>query len=124
MQILDKHGKPVKNPDPKKGKLKEAVKTVHHPAVKGVKEESHYETVKEYPNGGKEVVKVVTKPGVQAKEAWTEEVPYLLYEPYTPEELKEMETAKKPTVEERLEEIENHLSAIMAYLETLNIPEV
>ena len=32
---------------------------------------SHYETVAEYPNGGRDVRKVIDVPGVPAQAAWT-----------------------------------------------------
>ena len=41
----------------------------YHEAIPGREEEGHYETVVEYPNGGKDVVWVVDKPRIEAKEA-------------------------------------------------------
>lgn len=57
------------------------------PAQEEVKEQFHYEVVKEYPNGGKEVKKVVDiehKPFVPAHE---EKEKIYVYIPYTLEEL-------------------------------------
>ena len=52
-----------------------------------VKEKYHYETIAEYPNGGKDVKKVVDVEAVEAKEAWDEEIPIQKYILYTAEEL-------------------------------------
>ena len=60
-----------------------------------VEEVSHYETVAEYPNGGKDVQRVVDVPGVPAQAAWTEQVPVQRYIRYTDEELAAQEEARK-----------------------------
>ena len=62
-----------------------------------MEEVSHYETVAEYPNGGRDVRKVVDRPGVQAREAWTEQVPIQRYVRYTAEELAAQEEERKKT---------------------------
>lgn len=58
----------------------------HHEAVQGVKEQCHYETLKVYPNGGKDVVKIVDVPGVEPKEAFDEYEDVLCLVPLTIEE--------------------------------------
>lgn len=68
---------------------------VHHPAVEAVEEQSHYEVIAEYPNGGKDVEKVIDVEAVEAreaydevvKEAWTEREAIQIYIPYTEEEI-------------------------------------
>ncbi len=93
----------IENPDLSLGYLKNSVRTEHHEAVEGVQEVWHYETVTEYPNGGKDVKKVVDVPGVEAQAAWDEEVPIQIYVPYTQEELNRMEAERnKPAMEDRL----------------------
>ncbi len=62
----------------------------HHDAVVGQKEEGHYETIKEYPNGGKDVKWVVDVPAVEAKEAYDEYENIQIYIPYTEEELQKI----------------------------------
>jgi hypothetical protein len=52
-----------------------------------VKEKFHYETIAEYPNGGKDVKKIVDVEEVKAKDAWDEEIPIQKYILYTAEEL-------------------------------------
>ena len=49
----------------------------------------------EYPNGGRDVQKVVDRPGVQAQEEWVEKVPIQKYIRYTAEELAAQEEARK-----------------------------
>lgn len=47
---------------------------VHHEAVAHVEEQGHYEVIREYPNGGKDVMWVVDVPYVEGNEAYDEEV--------------------------------------------------
>ena len=70
---------------------------VHHPAVEAVEEQSHYEVIAEYPNGGKDVQKVIDVEAVEAKEAYdelikeayTEREPIHIYIPYTETQIAE-----------------------------------
>lgn len=134
MKIIDEHGNPIKNPDLTKGYLKQETQTVHHDAVAGVEEVSHYET-ETLPDGtpaiyydadgrekGRDVRKVVDVPGVTAKEAYDEEVNVQRYVLYTPEELAEQKKARKeaeekaqlPTAEERLAALEAAMLDLLA----------
>ena len=108
MRILDENNVEITAPDLTLGHLvEEEVFVAHHPAVEAVREQWHYETVYEYLNGGKDVVKVVDVPGVEAKEAWDEYETILRYVPYTEEELAALEEARnKPTLESRVETLE------------------
>lgn len=115
MEIYDQQGNLLESYDEALGWLREDVRIVHHDAVDGVEEKFHYETIKEYPNGGKEVEKVIDVPGVQAQEAWDEEIPIHVYIPYTPEELAAMEEERnKPTPDERLAALEEALDLILS----------
>lgn len=87
MEVYDQNGNPLEEYDLDRGYLKEEARTVHHDAVEGVEEQGHYETVREYPNGGKDVEWIVDEPGVEAKDAWDEETTVYVYVPYTAEEL-------------------------------------
>ena len=111
MQIIDEHGSPIENPDLTKGYLKQETQTIHHDAVAGVEEVSHYET-ETLPEGtpaiyydadgrekGRDVRKVVDVPGVAAKEAYDEEVEVQRYVLYTAEELVAQAEAKKKVEE-------------------------
>lgn len=82
---------------------------IHHDAVEGTEEQGHYETVAEYPNGGRDVRWVIDVEGVAPVLAWDEVVrePYdeiikeaydheeriKVYVPYTKREILELEKA-------------------------------
>lgn len=75
--------------DLSKGYLKaDKVFIKHHDAVLPVDEQGHYETIKEYPSGGKDVAWVVDIPAVEAKDAYDEYEDIQVYVPYTEVELK------------------------------------
>ena len=99
MKIIDENGAAIENPDLTLGYLVDDTEPVEHPAVEGVEEVSHYETVTEYPGGGRDVQKVIDVPGVTAQAAWTEQVPVQRYIRYTEEELAAQEQAKKDAEE-------------------------
>lgn len=106
-EIYNENMERIENPDLTLGYLKPSTRTVHHDAVEGVAEVWHYETVAEYPNGGKDIRKVVDVPGVAAQDAWDEGTPIQIYVPYTQEELDRMEAERnKPTTEERIRQLE------------------
>ena len=96
MKIIDENGAAIENPDLTLGYLVDDTEPVEHPAVEGVEEVSHYETVTEYPGGGRDVRKVIDVPGVPAQAAWTEQVPVQRYIRYTAEELAAQEAARLP----------------------------
>ena len=119
MKIIDdKTGLEIQNPDLTQGRLRSETEAVEHPAQEGVPELSHYETVAEYPNGGKDVRKVIDREGVPAQDAWTEQVPIQRYIRYTAEELaarKEAEQAAQlRTTEERLAALEAAMLDLLA----------
>lgn len=72
-----------------KGYLKEDILITHYEEVKAVEEQFHYETIAEYPNGGKEVEKVIDVEGVEYKPARDEKENIYVYITYTEEELLE-----------------------------------
>lgn len=95
MKIIDETGAVVENPDLTLGYLTDDTEEIIHPAVEGVEEQWHWETVAEYPNGGRDVQKIIDCPGVQAQEEWVEQVPIQKYIRYTTEELVAQEEARK-----------------------------
>ena len=124
MKILDETGAVVENPDLTLGYLVDDTEPVEHPAVEGVEEVSHYETVAEYPNGGKDVQRVVDVPGVPAQAAWTEQVPVQRYIRYTAEELAAQEEArKKQEAKDKLPETVAALNAALADADALNLDQ-
>ena len=108
MRILDENNVEITAPDLTLGHLvEEEVFVTHHPAVEEVREQWHYETIQEYPGGGRDVVKVIDVPGVEAKDAWDEYETIKRYVPYTEEELAALEEARnKPTLESRVDVLE------------------
>lgn len=111
MRILDVNGNEVQNPDLDLGYLTdEKLFVAHHPAVEYVKEVYHYETVKEYPNGGRDVKKVVDIPGVPAQDAWDEYEDIQRYTLYTPEEYAARHANDNlPTTESRVSTLETSI---------------
>lgn len=122
MKIIDETGAVITAPDLELGYLVDDTETVHHDAVEAVEEVSHYETIAEYPNGGKDVRKVVDVSGVDAKDAYDEEVEVRRYILYTSEELAEQaadrekaeQQAKLPNTEIRLAALESAMRDLLA----------
>ena len=105
MKIIDENGAVVENPDLTLGYLTDDTQPLEHPAQEAVAEVAHYETVAEYPGGGRDVRKVIDVPGVPAQAAWTEQVPVQRYIRYTAEELAaQEEERKKAEAQEKLPE--------------------
>lgn len=78
----------LKEYDLNRGYLKDdSIFVAHHEAVEGVAEEWHYEVVREYGNGGKEVKRVIDVPAVPYQEAYDEYEDIQVYIPYTEKEL-------------------------------------
>jgi hypothetical protein len=124
MKIIDETGAVVENPDLTLGYLTADAEEVIHPAVEGVEEQWHWETVTEYPNGGKDVQKIIDVPGVPAQAAWTEQVPVQRYIRYTAEELAAQEEArKKQEAKDKLPETVAALQAALADADALNLDQ-
>lgn len=117
MKIIDENGAAIENPDLTLGYLVDDTEPVEHPAVEGVEEQWHWETVTEYPNGGKDVQKIVDRPGVPAQEEWVEQVPIQKYVRYTAEELAAQEEARKKA--EAREKLPETVAALQKENETL-----
>lgn len=114
MKIIDENGAAIENPDLTLGYLVDDTEPVEHPAVEGVEEVSHYETVTEYPNGGRDVQKIIDRPGVQAQEEWVEQVPIQKYVRYTAEELaqREKEQQEAQQLQAALDKLPQTLEAL------------
>ena len=88
MRIFNTDDIELFDPDMAKGRtVTDKLLVKHHEAVEAVPEEGHWETVIEFPNGGKEVEWVVDVPGVRAQEAWDEYEDILRFIPFTELEL-------------------------------------
>ena len=101
MRILDEDNNEILEPDYDLGyTTEEAIVTAHHEAMEAVEEIWHYEVIREYPNGGRDVKRVVDVPGVRASEAWDETEAILRWHPYSAEELAAIEAEKQAALEE------------------------
>ena len=98
MRILDKDNNEITSPDLENGYLKnETIVIKHHEAVEASPGKSHIEVVKEYDNGGKDVITVWDEKPVKAKEAWDETEEIQRYHEYTADELAKIAKAKEET---------------------------
>lgn len=106
--------------------LHDRIFIAHHEAIEAVKEVYHYETEREYPNGGRDVKKVVDIPAVEAKEAWDEYDDIQRYKLYTPEEYAERHKYDSiPTTETRVSVLESTVSELtnmIAMMMTTMVP--
>ncbi len=96
-----------------KGYLKDDYLETTVPEVQAVEEQSHYEVIAEYPNGGKDLEKVIDVEGVEYQPEHTIQTPITVYVPYTDEELAQQEIATKS---ERLAELTNDFAQVEAGL--------
>ena len=120
MEIYNQNMEPIESPDLSLGYLQPSTRTEHHPAIEGVAEVWHYETIREYSNGGKDIQKMIDVPGVEAKPAWDEEISIQIYIPYTQEELDRMEEERnKPTQEDRIKALEEENKYLKETLEII-----
>ena len=100
MKIIDEHGVELTEaPDLTLGRLVDDVEIVHHDAIAGVQQVSHYVPIEHLANGSTIVEEVIDVPGVDPQPAWDEEVPVMRYIRYTAEELAEQAEAKKKAEE-------------------------
>ena len=124
MKIIDETGAVVENPDLTLGYLTDDTLPLEHPAQEAVAEVAHYETVAEYPSGGRDVQRVVDVPGVPARPAWTEQLPIKRYIRYTAEELAAQEEArKKAEALKKLPETVAALQVALADADALNVDQ-
>ena len=80
----------LENPNLELGKLVEDTIHIHKDEVSAVKEVSHLKTLREYPNGGKDVERVIEVPALEYQPAKDYDENVQVYIPYTDEELKEI----------------------------------
>ena len=109
---------------PSRTNLTDDTQPLEHQAQEAVAEVAHYETVAEYPGGGKDVQRVVDVPGVPARPAWTEQLPIKRYIRYTAEDLAAQEEArKKQEAKDKLPETVAALQAALADADALNVDQ-
>ena len=94
MRIIDSQGNEITSPNLENGRLiEEQIVKEHHAATEAVEEVSHYVTVAEYPNGGKDIEKVIDVPASPARDAWDEYETVQRYVEYSPTEKVEIQIA-------------------------------
>lgn len=117
MRIFDINDIELFEPDMTKGRtIKDKRFVTHHEAIEAVPEQGHYETTKEYPNGGKDVEWIIEVPGVKAQDAWDEYEEILRFVPFT--EL-ELATNRIAELKQMLQDTDFHILKIVEGAATL-----
>lgn len=120
MKIVDVNNVELTNPDLSLGYLiDDKIFIKHHKATEKVDEKWHYEVIKEYPNGGKDVKKVIDVVGIEAKKAWDEYEDVQRYIKFTNEELDNIrkEEQDRLTTSQRLDKLEQMVLKIYEYFD-------
>lgn len=113
MKIIDETGVELTEaPDLSLGRLIDDVEIVHHEAIAGVKQVSHFVPIEHLANGSTIVEEVIDVPGVDPQPAWEETIPIQRYIRYTEDELaerraKEEHEAKMAQMPEALAALKN-----------------
>lgn len=114
MRILDQNGTEITNPDLDKGHLEiEQIVKAHHDAVESSPGKSHMEVLREYPNGGKDMVTIWDEEPVEARDAYDEYEQIQRYIIYTDDELKQIEADKEAQRQQELIPTNGDLSDAM-----------
>lgn len=117
MRIFNDKNIEIIEPDLSKGRLVEDKRFVkHHEAVEAIPEQFHYETIAEFPNGGKSVEVVIDVPGVQAADAWDEYEDILRFVPFTDSELA---INRIEELKQKLQDTDFHILKIVEGAKTL-----
>lgn len=123
MKIIDETGVELTEaPDLSLGRLIDDVEIVHHEAIAGVKQVSHFVPIEHLANGSTIVEEVIDVPGVDPQPAWEETVPIQRYIRYTEDELAEQAAAREkaerqaklPNIETRLAALESAMRDLLA----------
>lgn len=115
MKIIDETGVELTEaPDLSLGRLIDDVEVVHHEAIAGVKQVSHFVPIEHLANGSTIVEEVIDVPGVDPQPAWEENIPIQRYIRYTEDELAAQEKARKEAQQrqEALDKLPETLAAL------------
>ena len=111
MKIVDENGVELTGePDLTLGRLVDDAEIVHHDAIAGVQQVSHYVPIEHLANGSTIVEEVIDVPGVEPKPAWDETVPIQRYIKYTQDELDEQ--ARQQEHETKMAQMPETLEAL------------
>lgn len=118
MKIVDENGVELTGePDLALGRLVDDVEIVHHDAIAGVQQVSHYVPIEHLANGSTIVEEVIDVPGVDPQPAWDETVPIQRYIKYTQDELDEQ--ARQQEHETKMAQLPETLAALQKENEML-----
>lgn len=118
MKIIDENGLELTvEPDLTLGRLVDDVEIVHHEAIAGVQQVSHYVPIEHLANGSTIVDEVIDVPGVEPKPAWDETVPIQRYIKYTQDELDEQ--ARQQEHETKMAQMPETMAALQKENEML-----
>lgn len=117
MRIFNHNNIEISEFDTSKGRLvTDRVFVRHHEAVDAIPDKFHYETLAEYPNGGKDIIKIIDTPGTPAADAWDEYEDILRFIPFTDSEL----AANRITeLKQKLQDTDFHILKIVEGAKTL-----
>ena len=141
MKVFDENLNLIENPDLTKGRIEESYRPITHHYEITRKEVGHYEVIKAYPNGGKDVAWVVDVPEkgrwvtcdadgneIKTNNIIPEDAPHEnviedheligIYKPYTEEELAELAEMSKETISQ-LDMIEAQVTYTAMMTDTL-----
>lgn len=91
MIVVNKNNEPISEFDLDLGRLEPGKRYVkHHDTKEFIEEKGHYEILREYPNGGQDLIWVVDEPGQKAEDAWDEYEDVQRYIEYTEAELSQI----------------------------------
>ena len=111
MKIVDENGVELTvEPDLTLGRLVDDAEIVHHDAIAGVQQVSHYVPIEHLANGSTIVEEVIDVPGVDPQPAWDETVPIQRYIKYTQDELDEQ--ARQQEHETKMAQLPETLEAL------------
>lgn len=111
MKIVDENGVELTvEPDLTLGRMVDDVEIVHHDAIAGVQQVSHYVPIEHLANGSTIVEEVIDVPGVDPQPAWDETVPIQRYIKYTQDELDEQ--ARQQEHETKMAQMPETLEAL------------
>lgn len=118
MKIIDENGVELTEaPDLTLGRLVDDVEIVHHDAIAGVQQVSHYVPIEHLANGSTIVEEVIDVPGVEPNPAWDETVPIQRYIKYTQDELDEQ--ARQQEHETKMAQMPETVAALQKENEAL-----
>jgi len=118
MKIIDENGFELTvEPDLTLGRLVDDAEIVHHEAIAGVQQVSHYVPIEHLANGSTIVDEVIDVPGVEPKPAWDETVPIQRYIKYTQDELDEQ--ARQQEHETKMAQLPETVAALQKENEML-----